>query len=119
MDNNYDSTSNKGYLPIGLKQEVELGPATILSCVDNEVKEYDIVIEKIDINSSSPNKGMVIRIVDKNLLSLTGGIVQGMSGSPIIQKGKIIGAVTHVFIQDSTKGYGTFIENMINNLAEN
>ncbi len=119
IDNNYDSTSNKGYLPIGLKQEVELGPATILSCVDNEVKEYDIVIEKIDINSSSPNKGMVIRIVDKNLLSLTGGIVQGMSGSPIIQNGKIIGAVTHVFIQDSTKGYGTFIENMINNLAEN
>jgi len=61
---------------------------------------------------------MVINIVDEELLGLTGGIVQGMSGSPIIQNGKIIGAVTHVFIQDSTKGYGTFIENMIYNLED-
>ncbi len=118
-DYNITVTSKKEYMPIGLKQEVELGPASILSCVDNEVKEYNIKIEKIDLNSSSPNKGMVIRITDEGLLSLTGGIVQGMSGSPILQKGKVIGAVTHVFIQDSTKGYGTFIENMINNLDEN
>ncbi len=119
INDNYKITSNKGYISIGLKQEVVLGPATILSCVGNEVKEYDIEIEKIDLNSSSPNKGMVIRISDEELLSVTGGIVQGMSGSPIIQNGKIIGAVTHVFIQDSTKGYGTFIENMIINLEEN
>ena len=58
---------------------------------------------------------MIIKIIDDDLLSLTGGIVQGMSGSPIIQNGKLIGAVTHVFIRDSTKGYGTFIENMIQN----
>ncbi len=116
LNDNYNITGKKGYIPIGLKQEVEVGPATILCCVDNEIKEYNIKIEKIDINSSSPNKGMVISIADEELLQLTGGIVQGMSGSPILQNGKIIGAVTHVFIQDSTKGYGTFIENMINNL---
>jgi stage IV sporulation protein B len=118
ISNNNNLVSKKGYMPIGLKQEIKVGPATILSCVNNEVKEYKIEIEKIDINSSSPNKGMVIRIVDDDLINLTGGIVQGMSGSPILQNGKIIGAVTHVFIQDSTKGYGTFIENMINNLEE-
>lgn len=118
VSNNYKMVGKKGYMPVGLKQEVKLGPATILSCVNNEIKEYDIEVEKIDMNSSSPNKGMVIRITDDELLSLTGGIVQGMSGSPILQNGKIIGAVTHVFIQDSTKGYGTFIENMINNLED-
>lgn len=111
--------ANHEAIPIGLKQDIKLGNATILSCVDNVVKEYDIVIEKIDLNSQSPNKGMVISIVDEELINLTGGIVQGMSGSPIIQDNKIIGAVTHVFIQDSTKGYGTFIENMIHNLDGN
>jgi stage IV sporulation protein B len=118
VSNTYNLSTKNKYMPIGLKQEIQLGPATILSCVDNTVKEYDIEIEKIDMNSSSPNKGMVIRIVDSELISLTGGIVQGMSGSPILQNGKIVGAVTHVFVQDSTKGYGTFIENMINNLEE-
>jgi stage IV sporulation protein B len=119
VSNNYVTANHLKALPVGLKQEIEIGPATILSCVDNEVKEYKIQIEKIDLNSQSPNKGMVIKITDEKLLEMTGGIVQGMSGSPIIQNGKIIGAVTHVFIQDSTKGYGTFIENMINNLEDN
>lgn len=105
-------------IPVGLKQEIMLGPATILTCVENQVKEYSINIDKIDLNSQSPNKGMVISITDPALIEKTGGIVQGMSGSPIIQNGKIIGAVTHVFIQDSTKGYGTFIENMLNNLED-
>lgn len=105
-------------IPVGLKQEIKLGPATILTCVENQVKEYSINIDKIDLNSQSPNKGMVISITDPALIEKTGGIVQGMSGSPIIQNGKIIGAVTHVFIQDSTKGYGTFIENMLNNLED-
>ena len=59
------------------------------------------------------NKGIEIQVTDKRLLKLTGGIVQGMSGSPIMQNGKIIGAVTHVFVQDATKGYGIFIENML------
>lgn len=118
VNSKYNVENDKGYLPIGLKQDVELGPATILSCVDNEIKEYKININKIDMSNSDTNKGMVISITDEELLKLTGGIVQGMSGSPIIQNGKLIGAVTHVFIQDSTKGYGTFIENMINNMEE-
>lgn len=118
ISGNYVTQNSLGAMPVGLKQEIHTGAATILCCVDNQVKEYSINIDKIDINSSSPNKGMVIRITDEALLQLTGGIVQGMSGSPILQNGKIIGAVTHVFIQDSTKGYGTFIENMIGNLEK-
>ena len=64
------------------------------------------------------NKGIEIQVTDKRLLKLTGGIVQGMSGSPIMQNGKIIGAVTHVFVQDATKGYGIFIENTLENLKK-
>ena len=68
---------------------------------------------KVDYSTDHKSKGMVIKVTDPELLSLTGGIVQGMSGSPIIQDGKLIGAVTHVFVQDSSKGYGIFIENML------
>ena len=103
-------------LDIGLKQEVEIGKAHILCTVDSEIERFEIEIESIDISNSNHSKGIVIKITDEKLLELTGGIVQGMSGSPIIQNNKIIGAVTHVFIQDSTKGYGTFIENMVNKL---
>lgn len=108
--------ATKGALPIGLKQDVMLGDAVIRCNVDGEINDYSIKIEKIDRSNSQLSKGLVIKITDERLLTMTGGIVQGMSGSPIIQDGKIIGAVTHVFIQDSTKGYGTFIENMIRNL---
>ncbi len=68
---------------------------------------------EIHLDNDNVNRGIVLRITDEELLSLTGGIVQGMSGSPIIQDGKIVGAVTHVLVQDSTKGYGIFIENML------
>ncbi len=114
----YDFDSNKGLkpLPIGLKQEVEKGKAYIRCAIDKTISDYEIQIESVDISNSNHSKGIVIRITDKRLVEMTGGIVQGMSGSPIIQNNKIIGAVTHVFIQDSTKGYGTFIENMVNNL---
>ena len=98
---------------IAYKQEVEEGPATIYCSVDGEVKEYQVEIEKIYLNSGDANKSMVIRVTDPVLLEKTGGIVQGMSGSPILQNGKLIGAVTHVFIQDYTSGYGIFIENML------
>ena len=108
--------SKRDGLPIGLKQDVRLGDATIRCNVEGKVKDYTISIEKIDRTNLQLSKGLVIKITDEHLLELTGGIVQGMSGSPIIQDGKLIGAVTHVFIQDSTKGYGTFIENMIRNL---
>lgn len=81
--------------------------------VDNEIRDFDIEITQIDIMSPEINKGLVIQVIDEELLDKTGGIIQGMSGSPIIQNGKLIGAVTHVFVQDSTKGYGIFIENML------
>jgi stage IV sporulation protein B len=112
----YDDGIDGESLEIGLKQEVTKGKAYIRCNVDDKITDYEINIESIDISNSNHSKGIVIRITDSRLLELTGGIVQGMSGSPIIQNNKIIGAVTHVFIQDSTKGYGTFIENMVNNL---
>lgn len=100
----------------GTKEEIEEGDATIRCAVEGEVKEYKIRITKIDMDTREVNKGIVIEVTDPNLLEITGGIVQGMSGSPIIQNNKIIGAVTHVFVQDSTKGYGIFIENMLKNV---
>jgi stage IV sporulation protein B len=115
INDRYEQNYNKS-LPIGLKQDVHKGKAFILSCVDNEIETYEILIEDITLGGSNNNKGIVIKITDKKLLEKTGGIVQGMSGSPIIQDNKIIGAVTHVFIQDSTRGYGTFIENMLFNI---
>lgn len=109
----FDNLDKMKTLEIGLKQDVEVGPATILCQLEGKLKEYEISIEKVEINNQNMSKGMVIRITDPELLKVTNGIIQGMSGSPIIQNGKLIGAVTHVFIQDATKGYGTFIENMI------
>lgn len=81
--------------------------------MEGKVKEYEIRITKIDRSTKEVNKGLVLEVTDPKLLEVTGGIVQGMSGSPILQNGKIVGAVTHVFVQDSTKGYGIFIENML------
>ncbi len=103
----------KDVIPIALKQDIKLGKATILCEVEDEVKEYEIEIEKIELGRTRDNKGLVIKITDEQLLQKTGGIVQGMSGSPIIQDGKLIGAVTHVLVNDPTRGYGIFIENML------
>ncbi|MBR5518825.1 MAG: SpoIVB peptidase [Clostridia bacterium] len=95
------------------RQEISTGPATIYCCVNGStVEEFAVNIDKININSRD-NKSMVIHITDERLLGITGGIVQGMSGSPIIQNGKLIGAVTHVFVNDPTRGYGIFIDNML------
>ena len=102
---------------MGFRQDVTTGSAEILSTVHGESPErYTVEIESIDYSSKSPNKNMVIRITDPRLIDETGGIVQGMSGSPIIQNGKLIGAVTHVFVADPTRGYGIFAENMIESL---
>lgn len=95
------------------RQSVKTGPAAILCSIGGERKEYQVEIEEIRLNGKDVNKGMVLCVTDPELLELTGGIVQGMSGSPIIQNGRIIGAVTHVFVNDPTKGYGIFIENML------
>jgi len=100
-------------VPVAMKQDIELGAATILCQVDSEVKEYEIEIERIELGRTNDNKGLVIRITDEALLKKTGGIVQGMSGSPILQNGKLIGAVTHVLVNDPTRGYGIFIETML------
>ncbi|MDR3240148.1 MAG: SpoIVB peptidase [Clostridiales bacterium] len=100
-------------MKIGLQDQVHEGPAVIFSNVDSEIKPYDVFIESVNHFSNDETKGMVLRITDPALLRKTNGIVQGMSGSPIIQDEKVIGAVTHVFVQDPTKGYGIFIENML------
>ncbi len=105
---------NNEPMPYALKQDIKIGPATIFTTVDGtEPKEYDIEIEKISLLDTNLTKNMIIKITDPELIQLTGGIVQGMSGSPIIQNGKIVGAVTHVFVNDPTGGYGIFIENML------
>ena len=100
---------------LGYRQEISAGEAYILSTVEgSEPKKYTAVIEQIDYNSKEPSKNMVIRITDPDLIEASGGIVQGMSGSPIIQNGRLIGAVTHVFVADPTRGYAIFAENMLN-----
>ena len=101
-------------MPVAHKQDIYEGSAVILSTVEGtEAEEYDILIEKIALSDDSLTKNMVIKVVDEELIEATGGIVQGMSGSPIIQDGKLIGAVTHVLVNDPTKGYGIFAENML------
>ena len=94
--------------------EIHTGSASILSSVpDGRLKEYACEITDIDHSKKDTNRALTIEITDESLISTTGGIVQGMSGSPIIQDGKLIGAVTHVLVDDPTRGYGVFIENML------
>lgn len=101
-------------LKVGMKQEVKPGAAKILTTIDDKGPQYyDIEIEKIDYRENISSKNLVLHITDAKLLHATGGIVQGMSGSPILQNGKLVGAVTHVFVNDPTRGYGVFAENML------
>ena len=110
MESDYDCTHLQ---TVSISEEAQPGRAVIYSTIDGIIpKEYAISIIKVD-KSNKQNKNFVIKITDKELLQETGGIVQGMSGSPIVQNGKLIGAVTHVFLNDPTRGYGTAIENMI------
>ncbi|MBA4686875.1 MAG: SpoIVB peptidase [Candidatus Galacturonibacter soehngenii] len=104
---------DRSMMEVGLKQDVKVGPAHIRCNVEGEIKDYDVEIIEVNTGENNVNKGIVLKVTDERLLNVTGGIVQGMSGSPILQNNKIIGAVTHVFIQDSTKGFGIFIENML------
>jgi stage IV sporulation protein B len=102
-------------LPIALSHQVKEGPAQILTVVnDDKVDLFDIEIVSTIPQKFPATKGMVIKVTDPKLLEKTGGIVQGMSGSPIIQNGKVVGAVTHVFVNDPTSGYGVHIEWMLN-----
>ncbi|MBR5535341.1 MAG: SpoIVB peptidase [Clostridia bacterium] len=98
----------------GHKSEIKKGVAHIRTSLDGKtVEEYEIEILKVSKNTKNPSKGLVIQVTDERLIEKTGGIVQGMSGSPILQDGKLIGAVTHVLVNDPTRGYGIFIENML------
>jgi stage IV sporulation protein B len=105
-DNNYQM------IPLGTRSQITEGKAFIISTIDdNEPTVYSIEIESINL-SGSDGKDMIIKVTDKRLLAKTGGIVQGMSGSPIIQGGRLVGAVTHVFVNNPTKGYGIFADTM-------
>ncbi len=110
---------NKSTMPIALKQEIVEGEAVILSSVSGTLEEYKVKIVKIHKGEKDIKKGMELVVTDERLLELTGGIVQGMSGSPIIQDGKLVGAVTHVLVNDPTRGYGIFIENMLDAESKN
>ena len=109
----FQEQQEEDQIPVALKQEVKEGAAQIISYVSGEREEYDIQITSVDKGNNEKLKGMTIKVTDEKLKKLTNGIVQGMSGSPIIQDGKLVGAVTHVFVSDPTKGYGIFIENML------
>ena len=105
-------------LNVADRHEISLGEAYILSNVDGELKEYKIEIQRTYLNNNYDNKSMLIKVIDEELLSQTGGIIQGMSGSPIIQNGKFCGAITHVFVNDPTIGYAVFADRMIQELAQ-
>lgn len=108
-----DNFNKKGLVKIDLGQ-AKVGDACIYTTLENgQLSKYDIAIVKIDDELNTKN--FVIKITDNNLLNITGGIIQGMSGSPIVQNNKLVGAVTHVFINDPTRGFGISINNMINN----
>ncbi|MBR3943278.1 MAG: SpoIVB peptidase [Clostridia bacterium] len=107
-------------VPVARHNEVKEGEAVIYSTVSgDEAKPYSVKIEKVIKSSIFTTKGMLIKVTDKELLNQTGGIVCGMSGSPILQNGKLVGAVTHVFVNDPTRGYGIFIENMLAEAEKN
>jgi len=115
-------TNNASFkeMPICLQGQIKEGPAKILTTINGtDVKAYDVVIEKLTVQSKPNPKSMIIRVTDDELLKKTGGIVQGMSGSPIIQDDKIVGAITHVFINRPDMGYGIYIEWMLNEAGIN
>ncbi|MEG2054126.1 MAG: SpoIVB peptidase, partial [Oscillospiraceae bacterium] len=105
-------------MPIAKMQEIKVGDAEIITTLDGETpQKYSVQIEKINFATDNPNKNMVIKITDNRLLSQTGGIIQGMSGSPIVQNGKLVGAVTHVLVSDPERGFAIFAENMYDTMS--
>lgn len=115
MTENVDILRNIEPMVVGSAETIKEGPAYILSTIDGtEVKQYEIEITKVHKRYTSGSRGIELKVTDQELLNTCGGIVQGMSGSPIIQDGKLVGAVTHVLVNDPTRGYGIFIENMLN-----
>lgn len=101
------------YYPVADKDEIHTGSAQMISEISGKLEKYNLEITNIDKKATDTNKGMELKVTDERLIELSGGIVQGTSGSPIIQDGKIIGAVTHVFVDDPTGGYGICIDEML------
>lgn len=101
------------YYPVAGKDEIHTGSAQMISEISGKLEKYNLEITNIDKKAKDTNKGMELKVTDDRLIELSGGIVQGTSGSPIIQDGKIIGAVTHVFVDDPTGGYGICIDEML------
>ena len=101
------------YMKTAYKQDVKTGPAIVRTFVSGEIKDYEIYIKDLSYEEKDRNKGITFCVTDEDLLEITNGIVQGMSGSPILQNGKVVGAVTHVLIDEPDMGYGIFIENML------
>ena len=101
------------YYPVAGKNEIHTGSAQMISEISGKLEKYNLEITNIDKKATDTNKGMELKVTDDRLIELSGGIVQGTSGSPIIQDGKIIGAVTHVFVDDPTGGYGICIDEML------
>ena len=113
-----DQKTSGEKLPVAEKGQIHPGDATIRSTINDQgVQEYSVEILKIYANPKCASRNMLLRVTDPRLLETTGGIVQGMSGSPIIQGGMLVGAVTHVLVNDPTTGYGIFIENMLDAAA--
>jgi stage IV sporulation protein B len=101
-------------LPVALKSEVKTGPAQIAVTISgNEKRYYDVEITRVSSNLNSNQKNMTVKVTDPALIEATGGIVQGMSGSPVIQNGMLAGAVTHVFVNSPLEGYAIFAETML------
>lgn len=108
------ASSKEEALPVASMSQVQTGPAEILTVVDGQqIEHFQIEIQKVNLQETPEGKGLVIKVTDPRLLEKTGGIVQGMSGSPILQNGRIVGAVTHVFVHDPTRGYGCFVDWML------
>lgn len=116
--NQLDTNSTKT-VKIALRNEIQTGEAILMCALDDRnVQEYKVEIEKVYLNNNSNNKSMLVKITDEELLKKTGGIIQGMSGSPIIQNGKLIGALTHVLVQNPKQGYAVFADTMIKQMKE-
>ena len=113
VDRDYLAYDPEKAVPVADPEEVTEGPVQIVCTMNGETNRYAAEIRKIDKNNKD-HKNFVLQITDEQLLEKTNGILQGMSGSPVIQNGKLVGAVTHVFVNEPTKGYGIFAENMQN-----
>lgn len=106
-------------MEVAMREEIVLGKAKIICSLENNKKEeYDVEVQKIFLNNNSDNKSMIVKITDEKLIEKTGGIIQGMSGSPIVQNGKLIGVITHVLISSPNMGYGVFADLMIKQMKE-